>query len=124
MKWYLDWIFREINEKLTECDYELEGVEDEFGLARRYAQQGARIKQERWHSIFEKQRKIDNKIYVFKLLKSTLYKYYSPFNSDKEKTFYRKIINEEILEKLAKTENFEGCALVEQFMEKFEAEKK
>lgn len=119
MKWYVDLIFRAIDKTVHEIDHELASVLDEEASASRYARQGAIISDERWASIEKRQRELDNQKMVLQLLKSTLFKHHIPRNSNKDKVFYQKIIEEDVLKVLESHENFEGCAFVQKFMQEF-----
>lgn len=119
MKWFVDAIFRKIDKRVSEIEHALLLIEDEGHSASRYARQGAVISDERWESIEVRQKKLENEKDVLLFLKTQLYKHHNPRNSNKEKSYYYNVIEQEVIKPLSDKENFEGCVVIKEFIKEF-----
>ncbi len=117
MKSFVDHIFREINTKTNVLDEKLYGIEDEEETACHYAKQGAIISEERWKDIENRKANYENQKICLKFLKTKLWVHHNPGNSYKKEGFYLEIINKEVIQKLCDEENYQGCALIRDFMD-------
>lgn len=116
VRYHLSEKFRHIDELIENETAHFEDVE---GAAIRYAHRGAKISQQRWKEITELGIKTDYKIRALKLLKDVLQNHFVVSNADKDKTFFTDKIREEALLQLEKEQNYEGCAIVLQFINEF-----
>ena len=119
MKWYVDRIFREIWSTKKDLEDKLEEIDNEELRAVRIARQGAPISEHKWRSFKDRRGAIENHEKVLEFLKSRLHFHHRPKNSVKPKDFYHQIIQTEVMDKLIREENYEGCIIVEEFMQPF-----
>jgi hypothetical protein len=112
-----------ISEKLRQIEELIENenahFEDVEGAAIHYAHQGAKISQQRWQEITELGIKTGYKVHALNLLKDALNRHFILSNSDKDRDFFIEKIRTEVLPVLEQKENYEGCAIVVQFMNEF-----